>query len=220
MKNLISVDPVDPARLILLSKVTDFSKSLKVEMDNYDIDPIVIHTDNARKMTGRDITRIVFDDQPPKPPRFQITGGIIYPGRFIEIQGLSQVADSPAGVGVSKKIQDRIRAKIRQEGKESKKAVLGYNSKRLLGIKSGEPGNYQLSIEVCDSLGNTSKATTKSFRVVPKPPPKKKRKPKVVKAAPPKPVTHVLKVKVRVSSQPLKSGQEPELVINPKRELK
>ena len=215
VKDFISVDAVDPTRLILLSTVTDFSKNLKVEMDNYDIDPIVIQTGDPREMTGRDITRIVFDNQPPKPPRFQIGGGTIYPGRFIEIQGLSQVVDSPAGVGVSKKIQDRIRAKIRLEGEESKKAVLGYNSRRLLGIKAGKPGNYQLSIEVFDSLKNISKATTKSFRVVPKPPPKKKRKPKVVKAAPPKPVTHVLKVKVRVSSQPLKAGEEPELVIEP-----
>ena len=120
---------------------------------------------------------------------------------------------------MSNTIKDRIRATIRFGNNEPKKAVLGYSSKRL-GIMSGEAGDYQLSIAVCDLLGNFSKPTTKSFRVVPKPP-KKKPKAKVVKVPPPpKPVTHVLKVSVLIGSRGLKADEEPELVIEPKEGVK
>ena len=220
VQSFVSIDPEDPKRLLLKNTVTDFSKRLNVEMNDFKIDPIAIQTNTPRKMDGKDITRIVFDNQPPEAPRFQISGGTkIYPGRFVEIQDLSQVVDSPGGVGVSNTIKDRIRATIRFGNNEPKKAVLGYSSKRL-GIMSGEAGDYQLSIAVCDLLGNFSKPTTKSFRVVPKPP-KKKPKAKVVKPPPkPKPVTYVLIVNVFVGSRALKADEEPELVIEPEEGVK
>ena len=215
VKSFVSADPTDPTRLTLESKVSDFDRNLNVNLDNYVIDPISIQAGGQTKqMNGKDITRIIFDDLPPKAPRFEIASNTFYPRDFIAIQ-LSQIVDSSGGVGVSKLIGNRIRATISSGGSEPKKAVLGYNQDRSLGLKAGEVGSYQLNIAGVDLLGNVSESTTKSFRVIPRPPKPKKKPKKAVVKTPPKPVTHVLMVTVLVNSRRINADEDPELVIKP-----
>ena len=212
VKSFVSLDPDNPARLNLKSEVTDFSKSLKVEND-YEIDPIAIQTDLPSSMTGRDITRIIFDNQPPKPPRFQIKSGKIYPKKWVEIINLSPPVDARGGVGVDQDIKKAFQATVYKDGAEVKLPWKGSSGGFRFEVK--EIGSYRLSCSFIDRLGNDSKSTFKSFRVDPVPlKPKEPPKKKVVKKLP-KPVTHVLKVTVFVGSARLQAGQKPDLTISP-----